>query len=206
MFKRFFENVIKPKDNFGGRLMLKSMNKGHEKLASWGRSFLQVNPGDRVLDLGCGGGRNIEYFLSKTDRVYGLDYSKTSVEVASNLNKEAIRDGRCQILEGHAKKIPFADGSMDLVTAFETIYFWKPLDECFREIYRVLKEDGQFFICNEAASPDQENIKKWVDMLKFEVYSPEDLTIRLSKIGFSCQYHVDQKGQLVFLARKQGKK
>lgn len=205
MFKRFFENVIKPKDNFGGRLMLKSMNKGHEKLASWGRSFLQVNPGDRVLDLGCGGGRNIEYFLSKTDRVYGLDYSKTSVEVASNLNKEAIRDGRCQILEGTAKKIPFADGSMDLVTAFETIYFWKPLDECFREIYRVLKEDGQFFICNEAASPDQENIKKWVDMLKFEVYSPEDLTDRLSNIGFSCQYHVDQKGQLAFLARKQEK-
>lgn len=34
MFKRFFENFRKPKDNFGGRFMLKSMNKGHEKLAS----------------------------------------------------------------------------------------------------------------------------------------------------------------------------
>ena len=42
MFKRFFENFRKPKDNFGGRFMLKSMNKGHEKLASWGRSYINI--------------------------------------------------------------------------------------------------------------------------------------------------------------------
>ncbi|MFR2892513.1 MAG: SAM-dependent methyltransferase, partial [Peptoniphilus grossensis] len=42
MFKSFFENFIKPKDNFGGRFMLRSMNKGHEKLARWGRSYLNI--------------------------------------------------------------------------------------------------------------------------------------------------------------------
>lgn len=35
MFKRFFENVIKPKDSFVGRFMLKSMNKDHERFAKW---------------------------------------------------------------------------------------------------------------------------------------------------------------------------
>ena len=39
MLKKFFENVKNPKNNFGGRFMVKGMNVGHEKLAKWGRSF-----------------------------------------------------------------------------------------------------------------------------------------------------------------------
>lgn len=193
MFKSFFENVIKPKDNFGGRFMLKSMNKGHEKLANWGRSFLKIDKEDTILDLGCGGGRNIEYFLTKANKVYGLDYSKTSVEMATSLNKEAIKKGRCKIIEGNAKNIPFEDKSIDIVTAFETIYFWGNIEECFKEIYRVLKNDGQFLICNEGAFREQKNIKKWADMLNFEVYSPDDLTKILTKLRFSCEYHLDKK-------------
>lgn len=202
MFKAFFENVIKPKDSFGGRFMLKSMNKGHEKLSKWGRSFLQIDKEDIILDLGCGGGRNIEYFLTKAYKVYGIDYSKTSVEIASSLNNDAIKNGRCQIIEGNAQKLSFKDESMDIVTAFETIYFWNNIEDCFKEVYRVLKDDGQFLICNEGAFREQKNIKKWADMLNFEVYSPEDLTKMLSQIGFICEYHLDKKNQLVFIAKK----
>ena len=34
--------------------------------------------------------------------------------------------------------------------AFETVYFWPELAQNFREVYRVLKPGGIFFICNEA--------------------------------------------------------
>lgn len=202
MFKGFFENVIKPKDSFAGRFMLKSMNKGHERLAKWGRSFLQIDKEDIILDLGCGGGRNIEYFLTKAYKVYGIDYSKASVEMASFLNKDAIKTGRCKIIEGNVQKIPFKEKSIDIVTAFETIYFWNNIEDCFKEIYRVLKDDGQFLICNEGAFREQKNIKKWADMLNFEVYSPEYLTRILSQIGFICEYHLDKKRQLAFIAKK----
>ena len=37
-----------------------------------------------------------------------------------------------------------------MVTAFETVYFWPELAQNFREVYRVLKPGGVFFICNEA--------------------------------------------------------
>ncbi|OLR64212.1 class I SAM-dependent methyltransferase [Peptoniphilus porci] len=202
MFKSFFENVVKPKESFSGRFMLKNMNKGHEKLAKWGRSFLQIYKEDIILDLGCGGGRNIEYFLTKACKVYGIDYSKASVEMASFLNKDAIKAGRCKIIEGNVQKIPFKDKSVDIVTAFETIYFWNNIEDCFKEVYRVLKDDGQFLICNEGAFREQKNIKKWADMLNFEVYSPTDLTKMLSKIGFICEYHLDDKKQLAFIAKK----
>ncbi|KGF04077.1 class I SAM-dependent methyltransferase [Anaerococcus lactolyticus] len=202
MLKRFFENVIKPKNNFGGRFMVKSMNIGHEKLASWGRSFLNIRSTDTLLDLGCGGGRNIQYFLTKANKVYGIDYSRASVDIARILNDKDIKDGRCQIIEGDVKNIPFDEKTIDIVTAFETIYFWKDIEACFREIHRVLKDGGEFLIVNEGAYREHKNIKKWADMLNFEVYSPEYLTNILTSIGFACEYHLDNKSHLAFIAKK----
>lgn len=202
MLKRFFENVIKPKNNFGGRFMVKSMNIGHEKLASWGRSFLNIRSSDTLLDLGCGGGRNIQYFLTKANKVYGIDYSRASVDIARILNDKDIKDGRCQIIEGDVKNIPFDEKTIDIVTAFETIYFWKDIEACFREIHRVLKDGGEFLIVNEGAYREHKNIKKWADMLNFEVYSPEYLTNILTSIGFACEYHLDNKSHLAFIAKK----
>ena len=118
MFKKFFENVIKPKENFGRKIMVKGMNKGHEKLASWARSFLNIKEGDKIIDLGCGGGINVQYFLTKAKYVYGLDYSKMSVKVSRELNEKEIKAGRCEIFEGDVSEIPFEDESLDIVTAF----------------------------------------------------------------------------------------
>lgn len=202
MFKSFFENFRKPKDNFGGRFMLRSMNKGHEKLAKWGRSYLNIDKNYTVLDLGCGGGRNIEYFLTKADKVYGLDHSETSVKMASEINKKAIDTGRCQILVGDVKSLPLEDESIDIVTAFETIYFWNDIEECFREIYRILKNGGQFLICNEVSSKERRDVKKLLKMINFEIYKPNDLTKMLRELGFSCQYHLDRKKQMVLIAKK----
>lgn len=202
MFKSFFENFRKPKDNFGGRFILKSMNKGHEKLAKWGRSYINIDKNYTVLDLGCGGGRNIEYFLTKADKVYGLDHSKTSVKMASEINKKAIKTGRCQILVGDVKSLPFEDESIDIVTAFETIYFWNDIEKCFKEIYRVLKKEGQFLICNEVSSKERRDVKKILNIINFEVYKAEDLTKMLRELGFTCQYHLDQKKQMVVIVKK----
>lgn len=202
MLKSFFENFRKPKDNFGGRFMLKSMNRGHEKLASWGRSYINIDKNHTVLDLGCGGGRNIEYFLTKADKVYGLDHSKTSVKMASEINKKAIDTRRCKILVGDVKNLPFEDETIDIVTAFETIYFWNDIEECFKEIYRVLKEGGQFLICNEVSSKERRDVKKLLKIINFEVYKAEDLTKMLRGLGFTCQYYLDSKKQMVVIAKK----
>lgn len=202
MFKSFFENFIYPKDNFGGRFMLKSMNKGHEKLARWGRSYLNIDKNYTVLDLGCGGGRNIEYFLTKADKVYGLDHSETSVKMASEINKKAIDTGRCKILVGDVKNLLFEDESIDIVTAFETIYFWNDIERCFKEIYRVLKNGGQFLICNEISSKERRDVKKLLKMINFEIYKPNDLTKMLRELGFTCQYYLDSKKQMVVIAKK----
>ncbi len=202
MFKKFLENFRKPKDNFGGRFMLKSMNKGHEKLASWGRSYLEIKKEYTVLDLGCGGGRNIEYFLTKANKVYGIDHSETSVKMASEINKEAIESGRCQISVGDVRSLPFENESIDIITAFETIYFWDDVEACFKEIYRLLKNGGQFLICNEVSSMDRRDVRILAHKIEMQVYTPDDLTKMLTNIGFCCAYHLDGKKQLAFIGKK----
>lgn len=202
MFKKFFENVIKPKENFGGKVMVKGMNKGHEKLAIWGRSFLNIKEDDKIIDLGCGGGRNVQYFLTKAKFAYGIDYSKMSVKVSKELNEKEIKEGRCEIFEGDVSKIPFEDESINIVTAFETIYFWEDIEKVFKEISRVLVKNGTFLICNEGSEREHKNIKKWADMLGFEVYNGDTLVKILEKLGFSAEYHLDKKEHIVVVAKK----
>lgn len=160
-----------------------------------GKVLLNIDKDCTVLDLGCGGGRNIEYFLIKADKVYGLDHSETSVKMASEINNKEIESGRCQILVGDVKSLPFKDESIDIVTAFETIYFWDGIEKCFKEIYRVLKKGGQFLICNEASSKERKEVKKLSNIINFEVYTPDELTKMLTELGFCCQYHLDRKNK-----------
>ena len=41
-------------------------------------------------------------------------------------------------------ELPYETGKFDLVTAFETVYFWPDLKQSFSEVFRVLKPGGMF--------------------------------------------------------------
>ena len=139
----FFENTRKPV-GFGGKIMVAMMNLGHSPVARWGLRFLNVAPDARVLDCGCGGGANIRRLLKKYPQaiIKGIDYSPVSVEKSKRVNEAAIVEGRCTVLQGSVADMIFADDWFDAVTAFETVYFWPDLPQCFREVYRVLKDGG----------------------------------------------------------------
>ena len=86
----------------------------------------------------------------------GIDYSHVSVEKAQQVNRQAIIEGRCTILQGSVADMIFADGWFDAVTAFETVYFWPDLPRCFREVFRVLRSGGTFLICNGCSDPEKD--------------------------------------------------
>jgi ubiquinone/menaquinone biosynthesis C-methylase UbiE len=77
-------------------------------------------------------------------RVCGLDYSEVCVEKTTRLNRKAVRAGRAEIRLGSVSENPWPDNSFDVVTAFETIYFWPNFAGDLREVRRVLKPGGVF--------------------------------------------------------------
>ena len=135
----FFENTRKPV-GFGGKIMVAMMNSGHGAMADWGLEHITFPVDGAVLDAGCGGGANIKKLLEKCPQgcIKGIDYSEVSVEKSRKVNFKAIKEGRCEVLQASIAQLPFAEDTFDLVTAFETIYFWPGLVDCFREVYRVI--------------------------------------------------------------------
>lgn len=186
LLKTLFNNTRKP-EGILGKCMVGSMNHAHAALADWGLSHLPETGPSRIAELGCGGGRNIRALLRKypVASVTALDYSEISVEKAKRVNREELQAGRCQILQGDVSRLPFEDGSFDLVTAFETVYFWPGPTESFREVYRTLQPGGIFLIVNES---DGENSldNKWLSVIDgMRIYDGDQLSHFLTEAGFS---------------------
>ena len=139
-------------DGKGGFAMLERMNTGaHERLANWGLGFVSFPEGARMLDVGCGGGANLLRLLERcpTGHVTGVDHSATSVEAAQAHCAAQIAAGACEVEEGNVLALRFDDGSFDVVTAFETVYFWPDVVQGFSEVLRTLVPGGSFLVCND---------------------------------------------------------
>ncbi len=186
LFKKFVNQTRRP-EGFLGKIMVGGMNSGHAKLADWGMSHLNGIDPAYIAELGCGGGRNTAELLKRYPKttVTALDYSEVSVEKARTLNKDMIAAGRCTVMQGNVVELPFEDGSFDLATAFETVYFWPGLERCFREVCRVLKPGGAFMICNESDGTDETSLKfeKMIEGMK--CYTIEEIAEALKAAGFS---------------------
>lgn len=185
MDKKLYQNAKFPKGD-GGKFILNRMNERHRHLAKWGFSNFDVGEEEKILDIGCGGGANLQTLLQKNDRaeVFGVDYSEVSVCLSQKKNKKAVSEGRCQVSQGDVHELCFDDGTFDLITAFETVYFWKDINKAMMEIYRVLKMGGRFVICNEADGKGENDdyIKSIIDGM--EIYSEEELVNIVKNVGF----------------------
>jgi len=166
-----------------GRLLLRSMNIGHGRLHQWGLKAAGIQLTDRVLDVGCGGGKAISRILEETRReVAGVDHSPEAVKTARSVNRAAISSGRLRIVESSVESLPFRDGFFDVVTAFETTYFWPELQVGLTEIHRVLNRGGRLVIANEFA--DRASAGAWAGRLNMRVPDSDALAGAAYEAGF----------------------
>uniref|UniRef100_UPI00359C5701 class I SAM-dependent methyltransferase n=1 Tax=Faecalicatena contorta TaxID=39482 RepID=UPI00359C5701 len=200
----FYQNACKP-EGLDGKKMIHQMNSRHIAMAEWGFSHITIHEGDAALDIGCGGGVNIKTLLEKSvyGKAKGIDYSEVSVEESRKMNEEAVRSGRCEILHGDVMDLPFTDASFHVVTAFETIYYWPDLSKAFAQVYRVLKENGIFMICNESNGEDEEG-EQWAEIIEgMTVYNSEQIQILLQQAGFAnIKIDTNDKGWLCAVGEK----
>lgn len=178
-----------------------SMNWGHASLSEWALQNMILSPDACVLDIGCGGGGNIRRYLkiAPQGRIFGIDISTASVKVSRCINRKALGD-RCWIYYARAEKLPFQDGMFDIVSAFETIYFWQDPGTAFQEIYRSLKPGGQCMMVCEMV----DTTSFWArasDML--HIYSAEQIKRFYEANGFQdIQMKVGQRGVFMVVGHK----
>ena len=188
-----------------GIALLERMNGGsHEELALWGLDLTDIPASCRALDIGCGGGANLQRILERAPQGHatGIDYSPLSVQKSTALNDKAIAAGRCAVLEGNASELPFPNESFDLITAFETVYYWD-LPTAFAEAKRVLAPDGVFLICNEDNGLDPERLALAALIPGMTMYTMNTLEDALTDAGFEIvsKAQVHEKGFIALLAK-----
>jgi ubiquinone/menaquinone biosynthesis C-methylase UbiE len=121
-----------------GGIIMSRMNEG---CGAWVTDLLQIEPNDRVLEIGFGPGAIVQRLskLASNGHVAGIDLSREMVEQARARNTTAIQNGRVDLRHGSVDGLPFDDNSFDKALAINSMQVWPDAAAGLREIRRVMK-------------------------------------------------------------------
>src|SRR5882757_3397798 len=121
----------------------------------WVVSLLDVQPADRVLEIGFGPGLAIaELVRAGAGHAYGIDHSDVMLRQASRRNAAAVRAGRVTLIRASVDQIPSAlDGPFDAILAVNALGFWPAPAERLAQLRRRLAPGGRIAIASQPRCP-----------------------------------------------------
>ncbi|QYN34795.1 methyltransferase domain-containing protein [Pseudonocardia sp. DSM 110487] len=105
--------------------------------------LLQVEPGSRVVDVGCGGGTAVAELADLGADAVGIDAAAEAVAFARGQHP------RCRFEVGDAQRLPFADGSLDGYRAEKLYHALADPDKACAEAHRVLAPGGRIVLVGQ---------------------------------------------------------
>ena len=143
---RFIARQLSCPSGLPGRIVGRLMNRRNARMNAFAVTQLELQPADRVLEIGFGGGVTLPTLIAVAGSVTGLDRSRDAVNLANARFSTAVKAGRAQFRVGVVESLPFESGHFTKVCTVNTVYFWKSLDQPFAEIFRVLAPRGRAVI------------------------------------------------------------
>lgn len=158
---------------FIGRVCCVIMNVINKAMYKNTVSAIDINSGDKVLDIGYGNGYLLHLIYKKCNtELYGIDISADMKIQATKRNKKAEKNGQLFLETGDCCDLPYEDNVFSVVSSINTVYFWNDVVKALTEIRRVLKTDKSFY--------NVVYTKEWLDTLSytekgFKKYEPAQL-------------------------------
>lgn len=115
-------------------------------------AMLKLEPGMKVLDVGCGTGIFSMKLAERGCIVTGIDVSEEMLAVAQR--KVAEKKLSISFLKMNATELAFEDGAFDVVLAMAAVEFIEDTDRAMKEMFRVVKDCGQVLIGTINADSD----------------------------------------------------
>jgi arsenite methyltransferase len=135
--------------------------------------LMDLRPGERVLDLGCGSGwatrllaRLVGDGPQGFGQVVGLDISDAMIRQARADSKEFEN---ILYVWGSAQQIPWEENFFDKMLSVESFYYYPDQDRALSELFRVMAPHGRMFILINLYKDNPYSLQ-WVDKLKVPVH------------------------------------
>jgi len=131
---------------FVGRIIGERMVRQHAPETAWSIALLELQPTDRVLEIGCGAGQGLALALdhSLTRHITGVDLSASMIQSAARRNDAAFTRGQLSLLRGDIAALPFYDRLFDKIVSIHTFYFWPNPRAIMDQIVALLADGGRF--------------------------------------------------------------
>jgi ubiquinone/menaquinone biosynthesis C-methylase UbiE len=171
--KIFSKQLRRPYGLFAKRVGNK-MNEINSLLYDFTIITMRIADNDNILEIGFGNGKFFDRFFSKSNNltISGLDFSPAMIKEANYNNRKLIDSGKLVLKLGNSDKIPFADQSFNKIFCINVIYFWQNPEEHLKEIIRVLKPDGKFFV---SVRTKESMIKLPFTKYGFKLYNQDEI-------------------------------
>jgi ubiquinone/menaquinone biosynthesis C-methylase UbiE len=143
---------------------------GARDIDQWTTEVLKPGPGMRILDVGCGAGKQCFLYSDFTRRkatIIGGDFSDELLQRARGQNAERGDNVDFRFLDFN-RKFEFGDAEFDIVSSAFAIYYAADLAFTFAEAHRVLKVGGRLFV----TGPLPENKRMFYEIIREATNKP----------------------------------
>lgn len=143
---------------------------GSRDIDQWMLDLLKVQKGSRILDIGCGAGKQCFLFYDALSGDADIIGGDVSPELLARANQENARTGnRVKFMElDFNRRFPFEDDQFDLLSACFAIYYAADIPFTIGEMHRVLKAGGRLF----TTGPMPENKRLFYDIIREATQKP----------------------------------
>lgn len=151
------------------------------------KEFLSKIDFFKVLELGCGSGKNTEWLIAKADSLIGLDFSKKMLDLA----RKKIISKKVNFINADLNgKWPVHNNSFDLATINLTLEHIEVLDHIFNSLFMKLSQGGKCFVCELHPKKQLEGSKAQFEKNETDIvldvfqHSEKDYIQSAEKAGF----------------------
>lgn len=149
------------------------MEQHHLDITEKTLRLMDLRPGERVLDLGCGSGwatRMLARLVGEGPEGFG---QVIGLDVADEMVRQARAESRdfenIMYVHGSASQIPWEENFFDKVLSVESFYYYPDQDRALNELFRVMAPRGRMFILINLYTDNPYSLQ-WVPKLKVPVH------------------------------------
>lgn len=169
------KNQYQNASNISARINLHSLySQNSQGWFPWIYEQCQIEPGMKILEIGCGDGTLWKENLSQIPEQVHITLSDISEGMLRDARREiGPKDTRFSFTSFDCHNIPYPDSSLDLVIANHVLFYCDNIQLVCREVHRVLKPDGKF-LCSAYSRHHMEEVTQLVQGFDKRIFLSAD--------------------------------